>query len=202
MNPAAPLFLALVHYPVYNAHQEIVCTSITPFDLHDIARIAKTYGISKYFVICPLESQKKLAQRIMDHWLIGVGGELNQTRKDAFGQVQLVDSLEEARLTIQGDVGSQPRLIATSARQGPNRISIGDLRDQLQARPQPHLILFGTGWGMAQELMDRTDGILEPIAGGGDGSYNHLSVRSAVAIILDRLLADSRSFSDASATGI
>ena len=191
MSPQAPVYIVLVHYPVYNAHQEIVTTSITPFDLHDIARTAKTYGISRYFVLCPVESQKVLAQRIMDHWLTGIGGELNKTRKDAFERVALIDSLEEARSTIEKDVGRAPRLLATSAKAGPNRLSFKDLREELSSSDRPHLILFGTGWGMTQELIDQTEGILEPLVGGGDGSYNHLSVRSAVAIILDRLLGSN-----------
>ena len=190
MNPKAPLYLGLVHYPVYNAHREIVCTSITPFDLHDIARSAKTFGVTKYFVICPVPSQQKLAKRILDHWLTGVGGELNKTRKDAFEDLRLTSTLEEACLTISGDVGRPPRLIATSARNGLKRLGFKELSLQLREDPSPHLLLFGTGWGMSQELLDTMDGVLEPIAGGGDGSYNHLSVRSAVAIILDRLLSD------------
>lgn len=192
MNPKAPLYIALIHHPVHNAHGEVVCTSITPFDLHDISRVAKTYGISKYFVVCPVESQQRLARRIMDHWLTGVGGQLNKTRKDAFEVVQLTSTLEEACLTIQNDLGRPPRLIATSARTGPDRLSFPAFREQLKEREEPHLILFGTGWGMTEEVLDQTEAILEPIAGGGDGSYNHLSVRAAVAIILDRLLSDYR----------
>jgi len=182
--------MALIHYPVYNTHGETVCTSITPFDLHDIARTAKTFGISKYFVICPVESQRQLAQRIMDHWLIGVGGQMNQTRKDAFGLVSLMPTLDDARLTIQNETGRPPRLIATSARPRSQNLEISRFKGQLAESDQPHLLLFGTGWGMAEELLALTEGTLEPIAGGGDGSYNHLPVRAAVAIILDRLLSD------------
>ena len=46
----------------------------------------------------------------------------------------------------------------------------------------PYLILFGTGWGLTSE-------ILEPIR--GKTKYNHLCVRSAVSIILDRLLGEN-----------
>lgn len=189
MIPKAPLYLALLHYPVYNAHGQMVCTSITPFDLHDIARTVKTYGLSGYFVVCPVESQRVLAQRILDHWLTGVGGELNQTRKDAFASLRLVGTLEEAEARIRSEAGRAPRLIATSAKPGRNRMGFAAGRDRLARDSHPHLLLFGTGWGMAQELLDRCHGILEPIAGGGDGSYNHLPVRAAVAIILDRLLS-------------
>jgi hypothetical protein len=184
----APLYIGLIHYPVYNAKREVVCTSITPFDLHDIARIAKTFGIIKYFVICPVGSQQSLAQRIMDHWLTGIGGQLNQTRKDAFERVGLLSTLEDACLTIENEIGRPPRLIATSARQGPDRLGFAQFRKQLRESEQPHLLLFGTGWGMTEEVLARTDAVLEPIEGGGDGSYNHLPVRAAVAIILDRLV--------------
>lgn len=188
MKPRAPLYLALIHSPVYNSHQEIVSTSITPFDLHDIARTSKTFGITKYFVVCPVESQRRLAQRIMDHWLTGVGAELNWTRKEAFELVHLTPTLEDACLTIQNDLGKPPRLVGTSAKRSGERLSFNDFRNQLQERDEPHLLLFGTGWGMTEELLAGTEAVLEPIAGYEGGSYNHLPVRAAVAIILDRLL--------------
>jgi hypothetical protein len=188
MTPQAPLYLALIHWPVYNLHREVVTTSITPFDLHDIARTSKTYGIAKYFVVCPVESQRKLAGRIMDHWLTGVGAEMNWTRKEAFELVALVSDLAEARLTIQNEIGRPPRLVATSAKAGPGRISYPELQAELAVSEDPHLLLFGTGWGMTEEILDQADRFLEPIAASGDGSYNHLPVRAAVAIILDRLL--------------
>jgi hypothetical protein len=49
----------------------------------------------------------------------------------------------------------------------------------------PELLLLGTGWGLAAEVLERVDDVLEPIA--GSGPYNHLSVRTAAAIVLDRL---------------
>ena len=52
----------------------------------------------------------------------------------------------------------------------------------------PTLLLFGTGWGLADSILDRVDHCLAPIRGGSD--YNHLSVRSAAAITLDRLFGD------------
>ena len=52
----------------------------------------------------------------------------------------------------------------------------------------PILILFGTGFGLTDEVMDSSYKILEPIR--GNTKYNHLSVRSAVSIILDRLLGE------------
>jgi hypothetical protein len=46
------------------------------------------------------------------------------------------------------------------------------------------LLLFGTGNGMAEDLLAACDYLLPPLRAGG---YNNLSVRAAVAIILDRL---------------
>ena len=186
--PPAPLYIALIHYPVYNQAREIVCTSITPFDIHDLARTSKTYGIVKYFIVCPVESQRKLAGRIMDHWLTGVGAEMNVTRKEAFELVSLVPSWEDACLTIQNETGRSARLIGTSAKSGPKRLGYRELQNQLRESDQPHLLLFGTGWGMTEELLEKTDAMLEPIGSQEDGSYNHLPVRAAVAITLDRLL--------------
>jgi hypothetical protein len=53
-------------------------------------------------------------------------------------------------------------------------------------RGQPYLLVFGTAWGLAEPFISEADYILEPISGRTD--YNHLSVRSAAGIILDRLL--------------
>jgi hypothetical protein len=78
-------------------------------------------------------------------------------------------------------------LVATSAKSGEGRVSFAELRRQLRADPAPHLLILGTGWGLTREVMDRADLVLEPIV--GVGSYNHLPVRAAAAIMLDRLMA-------------
>ena len=80
----------------------------------------------------------------------------------------------------------KPKIIATSAKPGEKRIDSRKLKVEIREAKAPYLILFGTGWGMTEELLARADAILEPI--NGEGGYNHLSVRSATAIILDRLL--------------
>ena len=49
----------------------------------------------------------------------------------------------------------------------------------------PLMLLFGTGFGLAPPVLERADLVLAPIL--GPGAYNHLSVRSAAGIILDRL---------------
>jgi hypothetical protein len=52
---------------------------------------------------------------------------------------------------------------------------------------KPILLLFGTGWGLSDSLTNEADFKLEPIFGKALDGYNHLSVRSAVAIYCDRL---------------
>jgi hypothetical protein len=53
-------------------------------------------------------------------------------------------------------------------------------------RRRPCVLVFGTAWGLSEALMETADYILVPVSGPED--YNHLSVRSAAAIILDRLM--------------
>ena len=45
------IYVGLVHYPVYNRNEEVVATSVTNFDIHDISRTCRTYDIKKYFII-------------------------------------------------------------------------------------------------------------------------------------------------------
>jgi tRNA (guanine37-N1)-methyltransferase len=49
------------------------------------------------------------------------------------------------------------------------------------------LILLGTGWGIAYRELGNVDYFLPPIEGIGD--FNHLSVRSAASIVLDRIIS-------------
>jgi hypothetical protein len=54
----------------------------------------------------------------------------------------------------------------------------------------PYLLLLGTAWGLSENLIAEADYVLEPIKGVSD--YNHLSVRSAAAIIMDRLMGEKQ----------
>jgi hypothetical protein len=86
--------------------------------------------------------------------------------------------------------GAQPKLVATGARGHARSVSFDVLRRDISAGRDPYLLLFGTSWGLDREIMEECDAILEPIDG-LDG-YNHLPVREAAAIILDRLLGPER----------
>ena len=83
--------------------------------------------------------------------------------------------------------GQRPQTIVTCARPQRGSVSYGALREKL-GDGAPALLLFGTAWGLAPECMSAADIILDPVR--GIGPYNHLSVRSATAIILDRLCGE------------
>jgi hypothetical protein len=181
----ADIYLALIHYPVYDKDYKVVTTSITNMDIHDIARSARTYGVKRYFVISPVRTLQALAEKIIDHWQHGHGSVYNETRKDALALVALADDLDSAVEQIQQETGLRPHLVATSARAGTPRTTFAEIRQKVEEEGPPLLFLFGTGWGLTEEILNQANDILEPI--GGVSAYNHLSVRAAAAILLDRL---------------
>jgi len=183
---AASLNVALLHYPVLDKNGAIVTTAVTNMDSHDISRSARTYGVERFFVVTPVRALRVLAERILEHWEVGFGSSYNETRKDALSLVRMADDLDGAIVDIERDTGECPRLVVTSARPAAGCVTFAALRQELVAADGPYLILLGTGWGLAPQVVARGDLRLEPIVGPSD--YNHLSVRAAAAIILDRLL--------------
>jgi hypothetical protein len=180
------LYLALVHYPVCNKNGAMVATSITNLDIHDLARSAKTFGACGLFFVTPVPSQQWFARRIIVHWSKGVGAVYNPTRKEALELVRMANDLAAVAEAIRAETGRDPRLVATTAKQRPNAIGFAALRRQIETSGEPYCVIFGTGWGLHPELFDQVDFVLEPIC--GPSNYNHLSVRAAVAIVLDRLM--------------
>jgi hypothetical protein len=183
-----PVYIALLHYPVYNKKKEIVTTCITGFDLHDIARTAITFGVKGYYVVNPMPAQQAFARRIIDFWMDEEALEFNWTRAEAFKLISIKSGLEEVVKDIEEIEGIKPKIIATSARdrEKGKKVERRKLKVEIRNTNNPYLILFGTGWGLAEEAIEKADGILGPIQGVSE--YNHLPVRSATAIILDRLL--------------
>ena len=180
------LSIALVHFPVVNKEGRVVTTSITNFDIHDIARAACTYGVARYYIVTPVELQRQYARRIITHWLEGSGAEHNPTRTEALANVELMTDLAAVGEAIERDFGRPPLWVATSARPFANPIACGRLREMLDNDAEPVCLIFGTGSGLHAQIIEDADCVLEPIRGPSD--YNHLSVRSAVSIYLDRLL--------------
>jgi hypothetical protein len=176
-------FVALVHHPVYDRGRRIVSTALTNLDLHDIARSVRTYGLAGFFIVHPVGAQRALAERIANHWR-DEGAEKNDFRRQAIERMRVVSTLGDAARQIESEMGRRPLLIGTAARHGEETVGFGDILK----RPGPGLCVLGTGWGLTDELLQSCDVRLRPIAAGSD--YNHLSVRSACAIILDRLYGD------------
>ncbi|HOE95030.1 MAG TPA: RNA methyltransferase [Candidatus Sumerlaeota bacterium] len=182
------LMVALVHYPTINKEGRVVTTSVTNFDIHDIARASTTFGVARYYLVTPVELQQQFVRRIVHHWLEGSGAEYNPTRKEALTAVEIAPDLAAVGEAIERDFGRAATWVATSARRYGNTISCATLRRRLRDEPdQPVCLIFGTGSGLHPQILEEADLILEPIQ--GPTAYNHLSVRSAVSIYLDRLLA-------------
>ncbi len=184
----APIYVALMHHPVYDKNHQVVTTAVTNMDIHDICRAGKTYGIQGFYVVTPVKPLQKLALKIIDHWEVGYGSQYNVTRKDALALARISDNLDDTIIDIEKECSQKPLIVVTSARDtGTERTSFVALQDMLHSVTRPFLVIFGTGWGLTETIISRADYVLEAVAGGSD--YNHLSVRSAAAIILDRLLA-------------
>jgi len=178
--------LALIHYPVVNKNQEIIGSAVTNLDLHDISRAAKTYGVDSFYVVTPYKDQQELFRELLDHWLKGHGAKYNPKRGEALSLVQICDDLDQLFERVTEKWQARPTVLATCAQEKHSIIWPYKVVRQRISEGESFLILFGTAWGMAQEVIEAGDGILPPIS--GEGSYNHLSVRSAAAIVLDRLL--------------
>ncbi len=187
------IYLGLVHHPIYDRRREVVATAVTNFDIHDIARCSRTFGLGGFYMITPLESQIQLVKRVIQHWVEGYGSIYNPTRKESLSLVRISKSIEEAEREISNLWGKEVKSIATTAISHPKSISFATLRKLLEDRGTPFFMLFGTGWGLTREVIEYADYVLDPIKGAG---YNHLSVRSAVAIVLDRLLGERMSNSE------
>jgi hypothetical protein len=181
----AELYVALVHHPVLDKHGNVVTTSVTTIDVHDIARSCRTYGARAFYVVTPVDALRGLVRRVLRHWSDGFGSTYNPNRREALELVRLERTLEGVDIAIEAATGRLPLKIATSARAGPDRITHSALKAEMAASPDPWLLLLGTGWGLTQEVLADAHRRLEPIDGHAD--YNHLSVRAAAAILLDRL---------------
>jgi len=180
------LYLALMHYPVVNKNGDKIASAVPNLDLHDIARAAKTYEVKAFYVSTPLSDQKELVEKIVSYWVTGKGAEYNPKRRDALDLIIIKDSLEDIVQDIRVREQALPKTVVTSARSNSGNISYGRFREMLNEKGQPYLLLFGTAWGLSEEIMTEADYILDPVMGNSD--YNHLSVRSAASIILDRLM--------------
>ena len=179
--------VGLVHWPVVDRLGKTVATNVTNFDIHDIARCCRTYGVKKYYIINKVQEQLMFVSRVLEHWNTGQGSEFNPMRRTALGMVETAVSVDDVLSKM--DEQEEPLVVTTAARsmtESPG-VSFRDLREHL-AQGRPVLLLFGTGFGLHEDVLAQSGRILEPIHGASEDEYKHLSVRSAVSICLDRLL--------------
>ncbi len=194
-SPSSPdLSVILLHADQLDKQGKIVTTSLTMIDVHDIARSSCTFGAHSFFVAHPSPLLRRLARTLRSHWEDGFGLTYNPNRSEALTRTRIVSSLDEAIAEIDLRTGKLPTLVATSAHRTTSdqkpRATFASFREELSQSSRPYLLMLGTGWGMRPELVGKADVFLEPVCGPGD--YNHLSVRAAAAIMLDRLFGQGR----------
>jgi tRNA (guanine37-N1)-methyltransferase len=178
--------VGLVHHPVVDRTGAVVTTALTNFDVHDIARSSLTYGLAGVHIVTPITSQRDKAAHIARLWIDDAQGE---HRARALQLVRTAESIDAVIAELTALHGSAPLVVATSARRDSfaaiPRTSPSALLAEASANPAPLLVLLGTGWGLADWLIPSVSRMLAPIEGTSD--WNHLSVRSAAAVVLDRL---------------
>jgi len=191
-RPGRNLYCALVHYPVLDRDKNSVTVSLTNLDIHDIARSSCTYGLGGYYVLTPLDDQRELLHSILAHWREGPGKQSNPDRDRALSLVKSGAAIADAVADITNITGQEPLVIGTSANLpdvgGPAIAGFDAIARELRHRPV--LLLFGTGHGLAPQAHALCHAFAPPLR--RYGGYNHLSVRSAAAIILDRIVGDWR----------
>lgn len=163
----------------------VVTSAITSLDLHDIARSARTYGVRAMYVVHPIAEQRQFALKVLDHWRLDHGRLFDSRRREALDLVEVVEDLDAAQSAAERIAKSRPLLVYTSARANCGA-SYAELRSTLEnAGADPMMLMFGTGFGLAPAMRQRADVIVRAVR--GPGEYNHLSVRAAASVILDRL---------------
>jgi hypothetical protein len=186
-NQLRSIYIGLVHHPVRNKKGDIVTTSVTNLDIHDIARTTQTYAFRKYFIITPIKAQQSLVHEITDHWKTDFANEYNPDRQNALSHVHVMESIEDSIKEIEKIEGVKPLVAVTGANFDSFDGDEKTLAHKIKLDKVPLLLLFGTGWGLTALVVENSDFKLGPIFGKTTTWPNHLSVRSAVAIYSDRL---------------
>jgi hypothetical protein len=187
MSLPVPCYIGLVHGPIRSKDGKEITTSVTNLDIHDIARTARTFGFKRYFLITPIKNQQAMVKKILGFWEADSGLIYNPDRKNALSEAEVIDSIELAIAEITRLEGQRPLVVVTGANFEKYEGQEKELLAKLKLDGRPMFLLFGTGWGLTASVVEQADFRLEPIFGIANDGYNHLSVRSAVAIYCDRL---------------
>jgi hypothetical protein len=182
-----PMAMALVHHPVLDRRGDVVTSAVTNLDIHDLARLATTYRLARFYLVTPAEEQQRLVARIVAHWQEGYGASYNPDRNLALDCLQVKHCFADAFADWKSVAGPESLAILTGAR---HQDGLDFPAAQKVASESPVMLVFGTGHGLAPQLYEPGHSILAPVRA---GQYNHLSVRTAAAIILDRLIGEEGS---------
>ncbi len=179
------VYAALVHSPVLDRKGEKTTSAVTGLDLSDIGRSCRTYGLDRFLVTTPLASQREIVKTMAAHWTEGAGGEVNPDRKEAFRTIKIFASLDGATEWVIRKEKEPPLIIGTTARPREGGFHWIEAKRRILREKKPVIFLFGTGSGLHEEVLGRCHIVLQPLSG-GFGDYNHLSVRTAAGVVLDR----------------
>ncbi len=182
------IHLVLRHDQVLSKDGQTINSSVTQFDLHDFSRLAKTYGLGGFHCVTPLKEQHRICSEILSFWEKGYGQEYNPDRVHALQLLTLHFSFEDVLESVSRQHGGlNPITVGTSAKSSnpEKEIAFKDFSSKIGRSGLPIVVQFGTSWGLSPEQLDRSDWNLPPV--NGLSGYNHLSVRCAAAIIVDRL---------------
>ncbi|MEX1369145.1 MAG: RNA methyltransferase [Nannocystaceae bacterium] len=180
------LTVALLHQPVLNRLGEEIVSTVDHFDVMDASRLALTYPVWRLYVVNRVPAQRALVERLIRH------GDAQAERDEArgtFTKTRWAPDLDAVIAEHEDELGVRPTVVATSARASDRDLPLSEVRGRLHAG-EPMVLLVGKAWGLAPRILDEADLRLAPIDAGT--GFNHLSVRSAIAILIDRLLAPER----------
>lgn len=172
------LRVALVHHPVLNRNGEEIASVVDEFDVFDGGRLALTYGIPTLYVVNPVPAQRDKTQRVIAH----AQSEARDAERGRMEALRWCASLQDA--IADASTPTRPWVVATSAVPREPAASFVDVRERLCGGGDV-LLVIGKAWGLAPAVFEQCDAQLQPIDAGT--GFNHLSVRSAMAILIDRL---------------
>lgn len=184
------LSFCLCHHPVRLEKNRIGTSSLTNLDIHDIARISRSYGMGPFYVLTPLEDQLAIMANILSHWRERVDPSEHGDRQRALEHVCAVRDFAELHEAAVKYYGMEPEFLATSAswqrgKKAPVPLAPKAVREI--CGQSPVVILLGTARGLDMDSLDIKCRMLRPLRFLNE---NHLSVRSAAAILADRILGD------------
>jgi hypothetical protein len=178
----AVLTVALVHHPVVDRRGDEIASTVDHFDVMDGSRLSLTYPVRRLYVVNPLQAQRALVERLIRH---GTRAAERDEARGAFSKTAWAPDLDAVIAEHERELGTRPTVVASSARASSRDVGLDVVRERLHGG-EPMLLLLGKAWGLAPRLLEAVEVRLAPIDAGT--GFNHLSVRSALAILIDRLL--------------